>query len=678
MNNLFFNIITFDWTEKPLTFYFKEGKQEDGTSIHKSIFPKNIHNYLPNANDLDFISTSFDHEKEGYVPVEIDFKHENKDFIKRYYNEKIKFFFKKKNPQILKINFVKDNQIWIPNQKDSTTQYKTFDKFTLSINFQEVSDFPELQISYDGQGKILNKNLYDIIEENSSSNIEFVLFKNKITKYKGQQNLDLEQTFPVLNNKLRAQLNWPVVVPSKFNKYKTYLLKVEYFYKSFLNNRDFKKFIPINCDHFIDVPLHLINRINQSSNTLLFGENFKSNSPKDGFKKGPFLKADYSEVEVFFIFHESNIQETKLFYSHLFKPSTFFKGISRFIHLPVSTQENSSIKFKNLNNPLPEIKKQLSEKHFDPDKKYFAIYITPFSKSESDSENHNLYYKIKEHLLDIGISSQVIDANKIEKDVDKYGFSLQNISLAILAKLDGIPWRLDSPKKNELIVGIGAFRDTTENIQYLGSSFSFDNTGKFNKFEYFPKSELKILAGSIANSVRNFRAINENLEQLIIHFYKKMSQDELQPIEDAIHNLGLDIPITIVSINKTVSEDVIAFDKENEQLMPLSGIYINLGNKKYLLFNNSLHQKDFNVKSEGYPFPIKLSIDSTDKSKLEDTNEIKKLIEQVYQFSRMYWKSMKQQNLPVTIKYPEMVAKIAPHFDSGEIPSFGKDNLWFL
>jgi hypothetical protein len=50
----------------------------------------------------------------------------------------------------------------------------------------------------------------------------------------------------------------------------------------------------------------------------------------------------------------------------------------------------------------------------------------------------------------------------------------------------------------------------------------------------------------------------------------------------------------------------------------------------------------------------------------------------VYQFSGIYWKSVKQQNLPVTVKYPEMVAKIFPHFDGNEIPDFGKDNLWFL
>ena len=56
----------------------------------------------------------------------------------------------------------------------------------------------------------------------------------------------------------------------------------------------------------------------------------------------------------------------------------------------------------------------------------------------------------------------------------------------------------------------------------------------------------------------------------------------------------------------------------------------------------------------------------------------KELIDQVYQFSRMYWKSVRQQNLPVTIKYPEMVAEMLPYFEGNEIPDYGKDNLWFL
>jgi hypothetical protein len=63
---------------------------------------------------------------------------------------------------------------------------------------------------------------------------------------------------------------------------------------------------------------------------------------------------------------------------------------------------------------------------------------------------------------------------------------------------------------------------------------------------------------------------------------------------------------------------------------------------------------------------------------VEDVEVVRELIGQVYQFSRMYWKSISQQNLPVTTKYPEMVAEIYPHFQEDNLPDFGKSNLWFL
>ena len=81
--------------------------------------------------------------------------------------------------------------------------------------------------------------------------------------------------------------------------------------------------------------------------------------------------------------------------------------------------------------------------------------------------------------------------------------------------------------------------------------------------------------------------------------------------------------------------------------------------------------------ADGYPFPIELDIDCTEKSKLKDVKIINELIDQVYQFRRMHWKSVRQQNFPVTINYPEMVAQIAPYFEGDDIPHNGKNNLWF-
>ena len=69
---------------------------------------------------------------------------------------------------------------------------------------------------------------------------------------------------------------------------------------------------------------------------------------------------------------------------------------------------------------------------------------------------------------------------------------------------------------------------------------------------------------------------------------------------------------------------------------------------------------------------------STQLSLLEDPALIDLLIDQVYQFSRMYWKSVAQQNMPVTILYPQMVAEIFPYFKTPVLSEFGKETLWFL
>jgi hypothetical protein len=62
---------------------------------------------------------------------------------------------------------------------------------------------------------------------------------------------------------------------------------------------------------------------------------------------------------------------------------------------------------------------------------------------------------------------------------------------------------------------------------------------------------------------------------------------------------------------------------------------------------------------------------------MENTKTINNFVDQVCQFSRMYWKSVKQQNLLVTIKSPEMVAEIFPHVQGDIIPHLEKITFGF-
>ena len=109
----------------------------------------------------------------------------------------------------------------------------------------------------------------------------------------------------------------------------------------------------------------------------------------------------------------------------------------------------------------------------------------------------------------------------------------------------------------------------------------------------------------------------------------------------------------------------------------MSGTYIHLRSSEYLLYNNERYVP--NGKADKlYPIKLTISNGSNDSDNVLDAQVVKEIITQVYQFCRLYWKSVKMQNVPITIAYPELVAKYVPHFSYEELPEFGRKNLWML
>ena len=541
--------------------------------------------------------------------------------------------------------------------------------------------------------------------------------KQQILKYKKLCDLsndgrpvDYNNVYPIVQNSLASYLGLSDEQEEehpdtrvKKNRYTKYIPKIIEFKNQYISTPEFKKIIPV-VDNFTPVQA---GKTNEESKKLVFGKKQYSDQrtidlfPQHGINAGPFAQPRHNNIQLFFIVSAAHKKHTAPLLEMLRNGYHLFKGLSKYLGVQFTTARGFSIVFNDTNNPVPEIEEKLLSRSFDPGTKYFAIYLTPISKYAPKKEQRIIYYQLEELWLKWNISSQCIETDKMLRMLDdvrkaaeynqlhprakykmregNFAYTLQNIAIAINAKLGGTPWRIAVPQYRELIVGVGAFKHNDTNTQYIGSAFSFDNTGAFNSFEYFQKDELKELAGSIKDAIIQYKNSIQNPDRLIIHYYKDMRQDEVEIIEDTLSNLNLDIPVFIVTINKTESEDIIVFDDDFVEKMPYSGRYINLGNNTFLLCNNTRYEIDNPPRIESFPFPVKLKIKCPSDPTLLNQNTIKGLIDQVYQFSRIYWKSVKQQNLPVTIKYPEMVASIAPYFSNGNIPiGIGKDNLWFL
>lgn len=90
---LHLDIFTFDWPKKAVPFYFHREEPKQHSRLHRNVFPNAINSIFPglNSSDQKFIGCTYDGKMDGFTALPIDFKTENSDLIKQYYNRKIKY-----------------------------------------------------------------------------------------------------------------------------------------------------------------------------------------------------------------------------------------------------------------------------------------------------------------------------------------------------------------------------------------------------------------------------------------------------------------------------------------------------------------------------------------------------------------------------------------------------------
>jgi len=677
------NIIPFSHPTKTLACGFYKEKREGTFPLRKYEYPVSLwESYEEALQDCQRLYSSFTKPDDADFETTIDLT-ESTRFAKHYYSQLIYNYFEDKVDAIRK-NFVKDIQLWFRDSSFSEEDFTAYQKFTIKVQFSGITKSPGLLISYDGVSKVANKSLAEI--NVPAESLATIKYGNQIQKYSritedAKQNLS--EVFPILSPPLRDILQIPQNVPRRENKYKPYFKKINQFYGKYLNTEEFLKIIPLSGKGFYTLPDNDAYRTHYHSNNLRFYNGTDIDPYKGIQNKGPYQTAQNPKnIRFIFIYHKPDkTGAVKQLYEY-FEKGYFkngrqvFKPLKEIIKQPFYIDKGTSIAFTDTTTAITEIKQHLIHLNKRPNTQYVAIYISPVKKDETDQDRIMLYYKVKEELLKHDITSQVIYKQNIYNN--SFNYYLPNIAIALLAKIGGIPWRLDRELTEELIVGVGAFRSLTMKSRYVGSAFCFNNKGEFQGFDCFRQNEMDLLAAAIGKQILKYVVDNgEDAKRLIIHYYKPISKDELDPIQKMLGKLNLQIPVVVVTINKTESSDYVAFDTNNENLLPLSGTIIPITRSKYLLFNNTRYSEN-GYPPKDNPFPVKLNLFCTEKNYFEDPQVKKEIIDQVYQFSRMYWKSVKQQNLPVTIKYPEMVAQIFPFFEGDKLPDFGKNNLWFL
>ena len=688
---LLLNIIPFNPPAGKQTFAFYKQKQEGYFPVFKDDLQGLLDDKFTPLEllELQKLYTDFQPAKEGAIELDIDLSVSTR-FANHYYRYLIRNYFEG-IADIMHENFTSETEVWFHNPDKSTAKYKVYNQFTIKVQFGRVSDKPELVLSYDGTTKVFAKPVSEIYNFNTNL-YNWIVCNGVIYKWKYRPDRVINQPqncYPILSNELKPHLEIAFDVPDLKNRYPKYLGILQDFYSKYLNNDAFRSIIPITDEGFYKPKAEQFRVINSTSNDLLYAGGKTGKEPKKDFKsKGPYqLPKKPSNFKFFFIYQSADkaTAVTELYrYLHSgYKDDRFpFPKMQDYIKVPFELDISKNVEFDTVENAVATIKNAVKNAEWLPDTQYMALFVNPVPKLEKDETRKNIYYKIKEILLYEGVLSQVIKSEHLYKNGKPNSFFntfLPHIEIAMLAKLGGVPWRLNRPTNNELIVGVGAFYSITSKSRFVGSAFCFNNEGIFKGFDCFKGHDTISLAGSIREAVAKFIAVNYTASRLIIHFYKDIGKKELEPILKTLHTLGLNIPVIVVTINKTESKELIGFDlKDSENLMPYSGTILKVGKSEYLLFNNTRYDAAAKPAQKEYHFPVKIALSCTVEGMLDDMNLVEQLIDQVYQFSRMYWKSTNQQSLPVTIKYPEMVAEIYPYFQHEKLSPFGQESLWFL
>ncbi len=612
------------------------------------------------------------HDDATEIELNLEYK---KYFLKPYVDFHLTNYFKNKNLTTRK-TFIQSIQIWQYTSQDNKA--KSYDRFSLrqlgTLHMHKL----ELLISFDGKSLV------------SAKPYSQKKFQSPISKYfEGDEIFQLSrraienenETFPILSIAMKKELGIPFEGFATKNTYLDYYKKIVAFYDTHLKGKTIAENINFYSETFEVVDDKKIMRTKKVSNALKFNGNSDFNIHSGLKNFGPYKVPSTENLRFIFIYKQSEAhrQAANQLYLALKNGLANFPGLKDYVKVNFELAQENKIILPS-NDPAKELEIKLEEyaaKHMKRELRYFAIYLTDHKRFEDIEDNEEEYYKVKYLLLQKEILSQFIFYKNIASDSFKY--HLPNIAVAILAKLGGIPWKLDTVPSEKMVVGFGVKR--LDNNTYLGNTLCFKDDGEFYNFETYERPTIQTIGEALRTSIITVTQQEHfTPDKLIIHYYKTLSDEEAEEIENVLKDVQLNIPYIVLTINDTKSKDYLFFDVSSKDIMPVSGTIVEIKHQsEYLLANNERHSETQMYSIRKFPFPLKIKVNKPTNT-LYDVFDIKELIDQVYSFSRIYWKSINQVSLPVTIAYSKIVADLAAHFPEHHLPEkeIAHSNLWFL
>jgi hypothetical protein len=672
---IFRNRLSFYYPGKRVKLWVSKEPKESYRRFHYRKLPLSIHKSVEGLGDGNiFVWISL---LEGAGDKEIELELRYHPAVAEYWFSERSYQYLKEKVRITGSTFTRDRQYWHEEKSLHKKGLLAFSRFSIRFRTVYNSEKADMTVIYEGVSYVITKSAEKLAAINGIDThlLKKVIYKKQVYKYQGLGDgirYHLDEIYPVLNRELARSMGLGANVrPEKYKLTKAYQ-EIAGFYHNYLEDERFRKIVP-HGGRWEMVDKKDIFYLKKRSHELLFGGNHRHNDIFKGIKEyGAAGLISKRHIKWFLIYREQERERARILEDFV----AGNKGLIRLSTLLGSVPVHDSgldIRISGGSDITEELRGRIIRMKMETDTSYFAFYLSPVQKRDPRPREHELYYKVKEILLGRGIMSQAIDSNNVRESLLAY--SMTNIGIAMNAKLGGTPWRLADKKRKELIIGFGAYRSQKRGWSYVGSAFCFDNGGMFQEFDCWPANEGWALDAKLADALRRYRDRNSGIERLVIHYYKEMRHKDLKKIEDRLDDIDSRIPVIVIRFNSSFDKRELVFDAGNSKYLAENGCYVRLRPHQYLLHINS---KEAGGEIKDAPLPLKLSLQSNRAGLLDDEELAEELLRQVYDFSILHWRSVKQPRLPVTVAYPRIVAEIFPWFDADVLPDAARDSLWFL
>ncbi len=314
----------------------------------------------------------------------------------------------------------------------------------------------------------------------------------------------------------------------------------------------------------------------------------------------------------------------------------------------------------------------------------------------------NPYLVCKSELLTHQIPVQAFTGETMELSTYSLQFALNNFALACYAKMNGTPWLLksDQPLLQEMVIGLGSARigdsrlGSGQRVVGITTVFTGDgnyclsNLSRAASFETYREELLDTLRLAVRQVRTDTNWQSARPVRLVFHAFKPFRDAEITAVKQVMADLGEfnaefafvhvveDHPYRIFDLDQGGKPDKRTRSTKGV-LGPNRGLFMLLSEREVLLTLTGF--KEVKRPEDGVPRPVLLRIheDSTFTDPVY-------LARQVYAFAGHSWQGFFPCDMPVTIEYSAMIARLLGNLATlpGWNPSALIGNIgwtrWFL